>query len=190
MKALKLVIPIALIGTVLRIVFPREILPYSQWFALDLFAVVAVASILWGSLRGAREAYIIPLAIMIPSDALIYGTSYIWAAKIALFTWSGFIIVSLIGSLVPFNSRRYLAKMGCAGAGASLLYDLWTNFGWWLLFPFYPHTLHGLMLCYAMAVPFMIGHLLSTLPFLLAACWAITSFQSLHPSESSDVSPA
>ncbi len=43
--------------------------------------------------------------------------------------------------------------VGC-GLGASVLFFLTTNFGSWLWFNMYEHSVSGLIRCYAMAIPF------------------------------------
>jgi len=86
---------------------------------------------------------------------------------ILLFTYTGFLMVALV-------SRHYRGyfKMNAASLNKAsitntsmfgilfvLVYDLWTNLGAFLLM--YPHTVNGFLLCYVLAVPFMLYHLIS-----------------------------
>jgi hypothetical protein len=127
-------------------------------FMMDLFFVVAVISLLSGLILGGYYTFIVPIATMVISD-LILGNNWI-----LLFTWSGFIIIGLIGYILKIKNylkiKRTPTILG-AGIGGILFYDLWTNFGTWLG-GWYPHTVDGLILCYTYALPFMFWHLLST----------------------------
>ena len=123
----------------------------------DLFALAGIASVLAGVLIGGVYSLLVPLGAMALSD-LILGNG-----PILLFTWSGFAVMGLLG-LASRRSRAPTATYALAltgvGVAGILVFDLWTNLGWWLLF--YPHTLPGLATCYTMALPFMLGHLLTT----------------------------
>ena len=127
-------------------------------FMLDLFFIVAVISLLSGILLGGYYTFIVPIVTMIISD-LIIGNNWI-----VLFTWSGFVVIGLIGYLLKIKNclkiKRTPTILG-AGIGGILFYDLWTNFGTWLG-GWYPQTTDGLILCYTYALPFMFWHLLST----------------------------
>ena len=82
---------------------------------------------------------------------------------ILLFTWSGFILIGLIGYMLKSRNCLQIRKIPTilgAGILGILLYDLWTNFGCWL--GWYPKTISGLGLCYTMSIPFTLWHLLST----------------------------
>lgn len=125
-------------------------------FMMDLFFVVAVVAIISGLLLGGYYTFIVPISVMVVSD-LILGNTWI-----LLFTWSGFAIIGLIGYILKKKHSLSLKKVPTvigAGIGGVLIYDLWTNFGCWL--GWYPHTLSGLTICYTVAIPFMLWHLLS-----------------------------
>lgn len=126
-------------------------------FMMDLFFVVATVSLLSGLLIGGYYSFFVPLSTMILTD-LYYGNNYIF-----LFTWSGFVMLGFLGFLLTTRTKlslRTLPLLFGVGIGGVLLYDLWTNFGCWL--GWYPHTLDGLLLCYTVAIPFTLWHLLST----------------------------
>jgi len=128
-------------------------------FIFDLFFVVAVISIVSGLLLGGYFTFIVPISTMIISDLFI-GNNWI-----LLFTWSGFVMIGLIGYLLKSKKcvtiRKAPAILG-ASIGGVLLYDIWTNFGTWLGGFGYAYNLNGLALCYTMALPFMFWHLIST----------------------------
>jgi hypothetical protein len=126
-------------------------------FMMDLFFLIAVISILSGLLLKSYYVFIVPISIMLITDIII-GNNYIF-----LFTWSGFAMIGLIGYILKIKNKFTIQKIPLlfgAGIGSVLLYDLWTNFGCWL--GWYPHNLQGLSLCYTLAIPFTLWHLLST----------------------------
>ncbi len=124
---------------------------------MDLFFLIAIISILSGLLLKSYYVFIVPLSIMFITDVII-GNNYIF-----LFTWSGFAMIGLIGYILKIKNKFTIQKTPLifgASIGSVLLYDLWTNFGCWL--GWYPHTFNGLAVCYTVAIPFMLWHLLST----------------------------
>ncbi len=127
-------------------------------FMLDLFFIVAIISIISGIILGGYFTFIVPISVMIITDFVI-GNNWI-----AIFTWSGFAIIGLIGYIIKRKKNltvKYIPRVFGAGIGAILIYDIWTNFGTWLG-GWYTHTWEGLILCYTRALPFMFWHLLST----------------------------
>jgi hypothetical protein len=106
---------------------------------------------------------------MIGSDILIGNPIFIGEQmnRIVIFTYSGFTIIALLNL---FNKDRLWRGLGqlrlrsvglMAGLGISfiLLYDVWTNMGWWYLM--YPHDASSLALVYTAGLPFMIYHMIS-----------------------------
>lgn len=114
-------------------------------------------------------AFLVPLFSMMGSDLLL-GNSLLMGSqmnKIILFTYSGFILISVLSiftkkqtipRLQGIQSKQIALSMGI-GVGFALFYDLWTNIGWWFLM--YPHTIETLIAVLAAGIPFMIYHLLS-----------------------------
>ncbi len=130
-------------------------------FMLDLFFIVAIISIISGIILGGYYTFIVPISVMIITDLFI-GNNWI-----ALFTWSGFALLGLIGFLLKKKKSltvQHIPRILGVGIGGILLYDLWTNFGTWLGGPAwgYTYTWEGLTLCYTNALPFIFWHLLST----------------------------
>jgi len=124
---------------------------------MDIFFVIAVISILSGLLLGSYYTFVVPISIMIITD-LMLGNNMIF-----LFTWTGFILLALVGYFVRPKTGLSLKKAPLilgSGIVGILLYDLWTNFGCWL--GWYPKTIGGLATCYTVAIPFTIWHLVST----------------------------
>jgi hypothetical protein len=84
-----------------------------------------------------------------------------------VFTYSGFMFIALISL---FNKDRLwrglgqvrLRTLGLAtglGVGFVLIYDIWTNMGWWYLM--YPHDATSLAAVFTAGLPFMVYHMIS-----------------------------
>lgn len=95
---------------------------------------------------------IVALALLISDLLLAYGFGYAVFGPWSLFTYSGFIVISLLGKyLAPLKRVYLLGFVICA----SLAFWVWTNFGVWLLDGMYPKSFSGLIMCYTAALPFL-----------------------------------
>ena len=94
------------------------------------------------------------------SDA---GLAYIQGHAIfsswSWFTYSGCLIVLLIGNCFHLNRKGLLGALACV-TSASLFYWFWTNFGVWCEGLMYPVTLGGLTAAYYAALPFLRNELI------------------------------
>ena len=63
------------------------------------------------------------------------------------------------------NSNRTVIRITSLLVASSFLFFFVTNFGVWLVSPFYPKTLEGLGLCYVAAIPFHVNDTLGTLSY-------------------------
>jgi hypothetical protein len=132
-------------------------------FMMDLFFIIAIISILAGLLLDWYYVFIVPVSIMMITD-IILGNNYIF-----LFTWTGFAMIGLIAFLLKSKNRFTIQKTPSilgVGIGSILIYDLWTNLGCWI--GWYPHNLQGLSLCFTLAIPFILWHLLSATIAMIA----------------------
>ncbi|MCD6542199.1 MAG: hypothetical protein J7K38_02615 [Thermoplasmata archaeon] len=167
-KKIAIILPLIVAGIVGRLTLSRLLPPSPDiyinvngitqpLFMMDLFFVIATVSMLSGFLLDRRFSIVVPVSVMLLTD-LIIGNNLIF-----IFTWSGFAMIALLSYILKsrkgFNLQSKYLILGTGIAGV-LLYDLWTNFGCWLLW--YPHTVEGLILCYTLAIPFTLWHLLST----------------------------
>ena len=126
-------------------------------FMMDLFFLIAAIALISGLLLGSYYTFVVPISVMIITD-LILGNTWI-----LLFVWSGFALIGLIGYMLNIRGKLTLKRVPNilgAGIGGVLIYDLWTNFGCWV--GWYPHTINGLSMCFTVAIPFILWHLLST----------------------------
>jgi hypothetical protein len=114
-------------------------------------------------------AFLFPLFSILGSDILLGNPLLVGTQmnKIIIFTYSGFILISIISILTRkktlphlqgIKTKQIALSIGI-GVGFTLFYDLWTNIGWWYLM--YPHSVETLIAVLAAGIPFMIYHLLS-----------------------------
>ncbi len=133
------------------------------------FEIIMVVTFLAVMLIRSPLALIVPLITMIGSDLLIGNPIFVGDQmnRIVLFTYSGFAIIALINL---YNKDRLWSRFGQfhiksiglmagLGVGFVLIYDIWTNMGWWYLM--YPHDVSSLALVYTAGLPFMIYHMIS-----------------------------
>ena len=120
------------------------------------FETVMVSVFLASMLLPLNIALLVTMAIMVLSDLYL---GYMGATRILFFTYTGFLLVSLISSKFKnklegkFTSGT-VYKFTSSGIIFALVYDTWTNFGvFWLS---YGHTIENLFLVYALGLPFMI----------------------------------
>jgi len=157
-------IGLILFGTIGRyVLFGMGVQPFPN------FEVIMVVTFLAVMLIRSPFALIVPLVSMIGSDILIGNPIFVGNQmnRIVLFTYSGFAIIALINL---FNKDRLwnglgqlrLKTFGFAaglGVGFVLIYDIWTNIGWWYLM--YPHNVTSLTAVFTAGLPFMIYHMIS-----------------------------
>lgn len=135
---------------------------------------VLAATMLAGVLLRGWYAAFVPLAIMAISDAVLYATGLGGAfgltavLGLSAFTWSGFLLVSFIGTGVD-RSRilftvRSIAVVTTVSVPATIAYDLWTDVGEWI-FIAGPYGLSFLQVLEAQ-VPFTLVHIASSLLFV------------------------
>jgi len=152
------------IGTIGRyVLYAMGVQPFPN------FEIIMVVTFLAVMLLKPTVAIFVPLLSMVLSDLLIGNPIFIGSQmnRIVLFTYSGFAIIALIN---VFNRDRFKRGFGelrlkngifAAGLGVGfvLLYDVWTNVGWWYLM--YPHNMQSLAMVFTAGIPFMVYHLIS-----------------------------
>jgi len=127
------------------------------------FETIMVASFLSAMLLPRNLTLIVTIAMIVSSDIYL---GYFASSKIILFTYTGFLFVSFLtnkfkkkidGGLRP----NTVYKFGASSIILTLIYDIWTNFGVFLLTN--NHTLDNLIYVYILGIPFMLYHLISSL---------------------------
>ncbi|GIV52326.1 MAG: hypothetical protein KatS3mg038_2847 [Candidatus Kapaibacterium sp.] len=155
--------PETVAGILLFVAAASRILPHPPNFApITAMAVFAgwIAPSYWAALS-------LVTATMLASDvglALLHGDwGYLFHGMLPVI-YGTFAIIIVISRLVG-KRRRSFGAVAAVLVGSSLLFFVVTNFFVWLLGSMYPHTLEGLAMCYAMAVPFY--HVNGLAPFEL-----------------------
>lgn len=157
-------IGLILFGTLGRyVLFGMGVQPFPN------FEVIMVVTFLAVMLIRSPLALIVPLVSMIGSDLLIGNPIFVGDQmnRIVLFTYTGFAIIGLItllsknrlGSRFGQFRLKSVGLIAGLGIGSVLLYDIWTNMGWWYLM--YPHDTSSLIMVYTAGLPFMMYHLIS-----------------------------
>jgi hypothetical protein len=160
---------ITLIGLILFGTIGRYVLVGRGAQPFPNFEIIMIVTFLAVMIIRSPIALIVPLISMIGSDILIGNPIFVGDQmnRIVLFTYSGFAIIGLINL---YNKERLWQGLGQIrlrsigliaglGVGFVLLYDVWTNLGWWYLM--YPHDATSLALVYTAGLPFMIYHMIS-----------------------------
>lgn len=150
------------------------------------FEIIMVTTFLAVIFLRPSLAIFVPLISMIASDLLLGNSIFIGSQmnKIVLFTYSGF---ALIAAFNIFNKDRFkkgllgmkLKNFGIAaglGTGFTLIYDVWTNFGWWYLV--YPHNVETLATVFFAGLPFMVYHMIAGAITFTCIALPIVSFVS------------
>lgn len=109
-------------------------------------APIAASALFSSTILKKRYAVIIPLVSMIISDFFIGFHS------VLPFVWGSFIISGFMGMWL--STHRKTPYILGTTVLSSLQFFIVTNFGVWITTNMYPHTLTGLINCYAMGLPF------------------------------------
>jgi len=151
------------------------------------FEIIMVITFLAAIFLRSTMAILVPILSMILSDLLLGNSIFVGNQmnRIVLFTYSGFAMIALVNI---FNRNKFgkglgelkVRNIGMAaglGIGFVLIYDIWTNIGWWYLI--YPHTANSLAAVFTSGIPFMIYHMLSGAITFTAIALPILSYVSM-----------
>lgn len=106
-----------------------------------------------------KWAVILPVVIMFFTD--IFLGFYDW--RLIMVVYSCFILIGLAGLLI--RKQKNILTILTAALGSSLFFFIATNLAVWLFSNWYPHNFSGLMLNYALAIPFFRNSLMGDLFF-------------------------
>ena len=146
-----LLVVIGVIGRLVRINF------FPELYNVEPITVIALLA---GAFLGLGYAAAVPLAIIAITDMYLGNTSVLF------FTWSAWAVIGLGGLIVRKSKKdsfKFGLKMTGLGILASVFFYIWTNFGVWISWNMYPHTLEGLIQCYVLAIPFFRNNLVGNL---------------------------
>jgi len=123
---------------------------------------------------------------MIGSDLLIGNPIFVGDQmnRIVLFTYSGFALIALLNFVNRNRLWKGLGKfrlktvslLAGLGIGFVLLYDVWTNIGWWYLM--YPHDASSFVMVFTAGLPFMIYHMISGAVTFVAIAFPVLVYAS------------
>lgn len=111
-------------------------------------AIAAIALFSGYYLKDKRQALLVPMTAMFLSDLAI--GLYDW--KLLLSVYLSFALVAGLG--IAIRKKKWLFALPASILG-SLLFFLITNGAVWAFAAWYPHTLAGLLACYAQGLSFL-----------------------------------
>lgn len=131
--------------------------------------LVTTASVLAGMYMSAKWRWMVPVGVMAAGD-LVLGLG-----AISWFTWSGFVVMAFLPSLMKKLDESKWVYGTVSGLVGNLVFYGWTNLGVWATekWGMYPNTLAGLGEAYVMGLPFLRLQIVSTLLFLPLSIWVI-----------------
>jgi hypothetical protein len=136
------------------------VLPHAGWWN---FTAVTGGLIYFGAKRPWREMFI-PLAALIATDCFltigVYHYTFHWQGYV--FNWAAQLATIGLGAILLSKRMTFARGAGGAVLGPTLFFVV-SNFGVWAGgMNLYPHSLAGLVACYAAAIPFYGNDLLAT----------------------------
>ncbi|MCK9446029.1 hypothetical protein M0Q50_03965 [bacterium] len=115
---------------------------------MNFTAVGAIALFSGYYFKDKRIAFVVPMAIMLLSDWKL--DFYDW--QLLASVYFAFALVVLLGIIIKNKKWFWALPMSIAG---TISFFLITNGAVWAFANWYPHTIAGLMLCYAEGIPFL-----------------------------------
>jgi hypothetical protein len=126
------------------------------------FTAVGGSLLYFGARRPVWQG-IFPLAALVASD--YYLTTHVYNFPFAvqgyLLTWAWYAAVIVLGGLL-LSSKTSIARVASATVLASTSFFVASNYAVWVGSGMYPHSVSGLMSCYAAGLPFYRNDLVST----------------------------
>ncbi|HEY2471166.1 MAG TPA: DUF6580 family putative transport protein [Terracidiphilus sp.] len=136
-----------------------RVVPHHDWLN---FTAIGGALLYFGARRSWREM-LAPLAALMLTDYSLtvfsYHYSFVWTAYLT--TWSWYVAVMVLGHILLKSKTTWL-RAGAAIILGPTSFFLVSNYAVWVGGTMYAHTLSGLAVCYAAAVPFYRNDVLST----------------------------
>lgn len=121
------------------------------------FTPVGAMALFGGTYLNKKQAFILPILIMILSDIFIGFDSF----QMRVFVYGSFLLTVLIGRVLKRNLS--FKNTILASLASSILFFIITNFAVWAFTPYYLKTFDGLVNCFIMALPFFRNTLLGDL---------------------------
>ena len=133
-------------------------------------------------------AFIVPITAMWISSLVLNNTMhahlydrFVWFGSDSIFIYGTFALIILFGMFTLKKVR--LPNLILSALGASVIFFLVSNFGFWLMWTMYPKTFVGLMACYSAGIPFfhntVLGDLMYTGVLFGTFEWGVRKFPKL-----------
>lgn len=155
-----------------------RVLPHAGWFN---FTAVGGALLYFGARRPLREM-VGPVAVLMATDfyltAFAYHSDFQW--KMYVTTWAWYAAAIVLGRILLSAKTSWLRAGAAALLGPTSFFVV-SNFSVWAGNNMYPHTLGGLVTCYAAAIPFYRNDLVSTALVLGAAFGVPVLLRRMQP---------
>lgn len=112
-------------------------------------------------------AFLLPLATLIISDALMGFYGWAFPGQVAV-TYSSFMLITLLGRNLAQNKSAI--RVGMGSLAGTVIFFITTNFAVWATgfftaAPLYPTNFSGLTECFLMAIPFFQNSILGDLVY-------------------------
>lgn len=136
-----------------------RVVPHAGWFN---FTAVGGALLYFGARRSWREM-LAPLAAFIATDYFltVFSYRYSFHASEYLPTWLWYIAAMALGQILLSSKTTWL-RFGAAVVLGPTSFFLLSNLAVWVSSVMYPHTIAGLVACYAAGLPFYGNDVAST----------------------------
>jgi hypothetical protein len=136
-----------------------RLVPHHDWLN---FTAVGGALLYFGARRSWREM-LAPLAALVATDYVLtvftYRYAFHWQAYVT--TWAWYLAVMALGWILLHTRTTFLRVAAGVVLGPTSFFIV-SNYAVWVGGDMYPHTMGGLMTCYAAGLPFYRNDLLST----------------------------
>jgi len=136
-----------------------RVIPHHDWLN---FTAVCGALLYFGARRPWREM-LAPLAALMATDfgltVFTYHYPFRWQAYVT--TWAWYLAVMALGWILLRTRITFLRVAAGVLLGPTSFFIV-SNYAVWVGGDMYPHTMSGLLVCYAAAIPFYRNDLVST----------------------------
>ncbi len=136
-----------------------RLVPHPDWLN---FTAVGGALLYFGARRSWREM-LAPLAALMATDYFLtvfaYHYAFHWQGYVT--TWAWYLAVMALGWIL-LRARTTFVRVAAGVVLGPTSFFVLSNYAVWVGGDMYPHTLSGLMACYAAGIPFYRNDLIST----------------------------
>ncbi len=155
-----------------------RVMPHAGWLN---FTAVGGALLYFGARRSWREM-LIPLAALMATDYYLttyaYHYSFRWEAYVT--TWAWYLMAMALG-LILLRARTTFVRVAAGVLLGPTSFFVVSNYAVWAGWgSMYPHTMGGLVACYAAGLPFYRNDLLSTALVCAVAFGVPVALRRMH----------